>query len=350
MGRTPEFRVEFSVELGGGPPVLREGANSDVQIFETIQGSLEVRRPYYQRFSARWREFRYEFRQSEQGAISFFHEARQYKAYPPLPRLLPAPSDDGVLAEQAYPSILLSTNLSEAMPPENPFRLVGQEKVGEELADRLTASMMGPMGELNLTVWIAADGRLVRHRIDSSSIEGRRTTIFHFRRWTTGLPAARYTIEPIWGYSPRYFPIPAYPLEVGTPVPEASGVDAQGRSVDLRSALAGRMAVVLFTDPECEVTRRASGALASLAAEVSRRGGQTAEVWLGAQRPGARLFGSVRLADPKGEIERAIGVTATPMLIMIGQDGRVERLWKGYDPKQARAMIDGMFAPVRERE
>ena len=129
--------------------------------------------------------------------------------------------------------------------------------------------------------------------------------------------------------------------QVGQPAPPFSGIDSNGKSVQL-SELKGRVVVLEWTNDGCPYVRKwySSGAMQALQREAGAKG----VVWLtvissapGQQGyvDGAQANDDTRsrnaapahvLLDPRGTIGRLYGAVATPEIAVIRPDGTLAYL------------------------
>ena len=143
-------------------------------------------------------------------------------------------------------------------------------------------------------------------------------------------------------------------VAVGDIAPEALGTTLNGQEV-LTSQHAGKVVILSFWAswcapcrlelPQLEGIQRVAGPeqLRVVAINTEKR----AEF-----RHAAQVLAELQLVvthDSTGSISKAYGVRSIPHLVIIGRDGRVQRVFNGYSEKQVDAIIAQVNAALLGR-
>lgn len=283
-------------------------------------GTLAIQRPHRMRYTVKLANEDYESVSTEDGTVDLSRTQRIYMETLPLDRLYQPASHYSELPDVAFPLILLAADPRELLADAGKAELAGTLKIGNVTCDHIKTS--------GYDAWIAPDGRLMRFR--------RKGTTFDFTNYKIAASLPRSTFElpiPV-GYKPFVLPRETISLQAGAFFPTMDWVTMAGAP---SSPETGKPFLAVVGTSECIVSGRAKNALSSLKSDVA--------IWVFSDsKVPAGLEGFSALRDKGNRTMDRLFVPVTPFFFLVGKDGRVKKLWMGFDPKTE----DQFIAEVRK--
>ena len=287
----PSFLATFSAGAGG-PPL--------------VAGTLRVARPDRLRLDARGNGLDYTAVSTPATVLELDRIEKVYDQHPPIGGMrLYESRISGALG--FLPRFLLAASVKGV------FGNLKVEPVGE---GEMRATVQTQMGPAHLRLLVDPQGRptLFASKGPDGTREWRISAI---ERSPADSPAFR--VVPPTGYVPHALPDLPAPLAIGQAAP-LTGWRKGGATIDLKDPRPGapRLLAVLGTD--CAPSRAARPFLIDL--------GRTMPVML-IEKDG--------IADPSGRLMARLSPPGTPMFYLVGADGKVRKLWFGFEAAKGAA-------------
>lgn len=315
---------------------------SDPKNNKVADCSWELARPMTQRLVAKSGKYEFEFVQTPQETVFFAHHDKNYTEWPAFSELLPPPPE-AKLMQIVYPTMLLSPKSLTHFKWSTPKAM----EIDGHKVEQVEAVEKG-QGELTLRLAVDDVGRPYQMYIKSVGPMGTTEFTFHFQtheRLST--PENKISGRLPDGYVP-YQVIPLHTtVTAPSRVPAVSVFDAQGTK-ESKLDLGGKTSVVIFTSPDCDVSRSMQKAVAKAYAAYGKSA-KFIEVSLGPEKPGlpGRDANIPLFWDKNGSLERSWGINYTPYVLVIQADGVVNRGFGGFGPDQEQAFLKTMAAGVK---
>jgi hypothetical protein len=306
-----------------------------VGVQSVAQAKLVLRGPNMQSFSCKWMGEEFRYIHSKAGWVALRDDLKQYDEGAPFAENRQPYGEFSGIAEFAYPNFVLAGSL-KAFDVSGGRTLQGKEAVNGVSCDKVlidNGQMMNPGAH---TLWIDHDGKVVRWRRVLLTQMGTFDTTVTFtkvERTAPDSPAAYPNSLPI-GYMPTSAPVlHTRTVMLGEPAVFGTWTDARrNAAVDVAKLAKGVPVTIVFTDPDCDVSKAAEPYLASLRRTLKAKGCALIEVSLGKKRPDLLRKDKDRQVfwDKDGSIERAYGIPGTPYLLLADKTGTLQRGWQGY--------------------
>lgn len=227
-------------------------------------------------------------------------------------------------ANQYFPIWYISDDLTKMVPSKAPRVLEAKETVDGTSCDRVKVTIDGEQPE---QLEFSIDGKGMLRRVVRTPLGmGAAGSI----SWTVSSATpmkstdeAKFGLKIPLGYVPYSIPTVHGPLEVDNPFPMTGWTANAGGTLDLKKTLGPKGGLIVIEDDS----------------EVSRRAGSTLDHFKG--MPMVVLSaGSKRLAgtqgyDAKGSTIKAISAPGYPLFAMVDGNGKITKLWMGFDPDAA---------------
>jgi hypothetical protein len=304
---------------------------------------LVARFPDMQKFTLRWAAESMEYMHSKGGALIVRHDLRQYDEARVFPRNIHPYSLIVGLGDLAYPPFLIAGSL-ESFIPGGKFEPRGQESINGATCDKVFVNSGVPGSVGQHTFWIDDSGKIVRWNRLMETMSGTFDTTVDFTSFAKDAPTdpAFYKDVLPAGYMPNVIPI----TKTRTVMLEELAIfgkwlDARTNSkVDVAALAKNNTVLVVFTDPDCELSKAAEPLLDSLRRSLKPKGCALIEVSLGTKKPDLSKKDKDRNVywDKDGAIEAAYGIPGTPYFLMSDKSGTLVRGWQGYAKGQDAAV------------
>ncbi len=300
-------------------------------------GSVTLVRPLRMNYKVKWGTADYEFYTSENRAVEIIRSRKAYYEMGPFDKLYQPSSNFTALAEDAFPLILMLGD------PRTLFGPIPRKLVGSEVVNGVTCDHVhGGNDNGGYDVFIDAEGKLIRIRYDIVGRSGKTTVKFDFKDYTFGkdYPLSLFEPEIPAGFNPSAFTKATWPLAEGSVFPREGWLNAKGQSSTLNLT---KPVLAVVTDSECEPSARAAGAITKLA--------KTVPVWLfsadGKVPKSLSAFAAYR--DRGGRTMDRFFAPGTPLFLLVGANGRIKRIWYGFDPELESAFIKEVRAALADK-
>lgn len=300
----------------------------------SVKGYLLVDRNKRFFFHASAKGETYEASQTENGTVEYCPEQKIYDELEPFPATLAISSRISELSN-VLPGLLLRSSI-----PANPkLSLEGQESVQGDPSDIVGWKVQTQLGPIHYTVSIDHSGKVRRFvrggsakSIEQPFGEPSQTWTFSNYQPISHVMLAMFSRSVPLGYIPYALPpVAEMNAEVTGVVPAITLSDGS----DLSKQLGSKGSFVMITAPQCEPSKRLLGARSLIQAAVGETGAKFTSVSLA----GSKSLAQGQTFDASGQLHKWLGKAPTPLMIYVGQDGKVGMIWSGYDPKQNRSLI-----------
>lgn len=263
------------------------------------RSTLRVQRPGRLRFDVQSGGFDYTLSGTERGYVEIDRVEKAYDERPSTGSLQLYDSRISEAGALLIPTYLLAGSTSAIFQGQKP----------KAVGDELRATYQTQSGEVELRLAIDPQGQPIRY----TQIEGGRSKVWRTVSFAAGsTDLAAYRIEAPLGYVPHALPELPAPLPIGSPAP-LKGWQRMGKSLDLGEAQPGRPRL-----------------LAVLGGDTASRNAKPFLVDLGKSMP-VYLIGPGEISDPTGAPTKRLSPPGTPMFYLVGGDGKVKRLWLGFE-------------------
>lgn len=280
------------------------------------QGTLRIARPHRMRFDLKGKGLDYGVSSTEPAYIEIDRTERTYDERPSIGGFGMYPSRLSPL-QSFVPGFLMAQSAAGLLGKAKPT--VSKVAGGEEI--HVTAQTQS--GPIELRLVVGPDGRPSRYSITSQNA----TRLWRVLTLKDAKPdLAPFRIEPPLGYVPFTLPESPPPLSIGQAAP-LRGWRRGGKSIDLGAVQRGKPRLLAVLGDDCAPSRAVRPTLIQL--------GKTMPVY---------IIGKGDLADPSGALLKRLSPPGTPMFYLVGGDGKVTKLWLGFDPAKAAFWM----ADVRE--
>jgi peroxiredoxin len=284
---------------------------------------------------------------SESRVTLLYHKDKTYEIFGRLGASAQPHPDWNAMVKMAYPLFLASSDIDQAgqilnLPTrsdgETRWKKVGVRRVGLNTIDKIRLSAPDG-GTPGITIEIDQLGRPWSYHLGLSSPTGRFEVTVAISNWTRQVTNKdQFKTDPPLGYTPLNIPYPHFPISPGHRFQLADLPDGlSGKDISL-SSLYGKNGVVLyFTDPSCEVSKKAEDEMRQVRSLLEKDGIKMVEISLSTVKPSKDKKDSKRqlIWDKSGKIERSVDIPATPWLFRVASDGIIVSAWGGWKPGSA---------------
>lgn len=294
---------------------------------------------------------RIEFKQSKGRSVVLLHDQARYEEYV-------APADwtypptrfiGGTML--AIPPFAYSESVSE-IASGGKWEQKGRETIKGVACDKLTVEVRGGRAIGIHTAWIDDLGQIVRWHRKWSELSAPREVVFEFDFNIQPVKAVFDTDLPL-GYVPARLPLPATrTVQASEEAPLGDWLEARtGRKVSIKSQMAGEPIVIVFTDPDCEVSQKIEPFLVTLRKRLKPQRCALAEVVLTKNAPNTAVSDKDRHVywDKDGTIEEDWGIPGTPYFVMINRSGMFVAGWQGYRKSDEAKIIENFLEALKSR-
>lgn len=302
------------------------------------RGRIEVQNPNKQKFTLKWQDQDFEFRHSRDGGISIRHDWREYHATSGfLFNPHPSPLMSG-LAEIGYPALMVSPTLQDYSRGVA-WEHQGTQTIRGSKCDKLFVDLSDRQATGRHTVWIDSQGKILRWRREMATTSGRLDIQMNFSNHTQSPPSdlRHYDMTLPIGFVPTQLPNPrTRTIQVAQMAVFGDWMNVRkNEHDDVARLVDGFPVVIVFTDPDCEISGQIEPYLVSLRERLIKEECALIEVSLGRKKPNVSGKDAERRVywDQLGSIEKAYGTPGTPYFLLANKDGQLVRGWQGYSKK-----------------
>jgi outer membrane lipoprotein-sorting protein len=294
------------------------------------KGTLIVAKPGNFRLTIQWGTFDYAYIKGPNDALEYERSRRTYMNYPKSNGLTWESSIFSSLQTPSFPTPLLTGTASRLIPSDAKYKVVSRKNGVETYK----AEWSSQMSKGRAVVSIGADGRLLHFEQLSTSIQGtiHRTMDFSNYVFNPPVSASTFSTIPPPGLTAQEFEPTTLPFELGDSVHLGTWKSANG-AVDLDARVKGKLLIVREPD-----SPQADALLAYLQTQklpvdaiVASVGGSGGQVW----------------SPPPGVGSKISGL-GTPLMILFDNEGKVKKMWLGFDAENAAAIVPAIAAALKE--
>jgi hypothetical protein len=322
MKSAPAIEARFTVRQASGP-----AANATM----LLQRGSKVR------LDSKWRDSDYSFVTTKGGLMRELE--RSSRMYDEMevnaPYAFPA-SEISSTPEFVLPFFIGSTDLRDVFGPNSKKTPLGPSTIDGNQVHGVRFEVMTQLGMEYGEFALKEDGTLVEARRYSRSADNRdkgRIWRFDSIKSIPSIPAERMELDIPNGYVPYRLPDVPGPLAIGQPFPFAGWTGGPALKKGSRTLYA-------LIGEDCPPGEASLPALKDLGAAGLK------VVVLSEAANAASAKG--RYYDPSGKSLDALMAPATPVYYLVGSDGKVQRLWMGYDPAKRKAWVSEIKAALKE--
>jgi|GEM_PF-3260269 len=289
----PNLKFDFSIKINGqaGPT-----------------GSILIQRPKRVLYKAQFQSQNLSISDSEAGYMEIERSTKMYDELPVPAELYFGPTEVNGFLSGVAPQIVLYPDLK------------GFFNVKAEIADpdpnEIHEKMTTPMGTVEIWTKFDDQGRLASMRRLNSGLGGKHDLQWEFSNYSypTNLTLASFATPAPLGFTPRTVPRLNFPLQKHSVAPVDGWMGPSGKPANFLVLSGGKpflLAVTSANSVPCQ----------SFMAYVRKTKSPMPIFVVG---PGG-------YRDPDGTRMAKLAVPATPMVYQIGADGKVTKLWMGFD-------------------
>ncbi len=284
-------------------------------------------RPNLQRIIVEVGGGQYEMRQGPEGVIGYNNLDRTYSIQPPAPIPVNVLQDAPFAAIISFP-IPIAAGTLKTPGAHNWEEVPTRAGAWKTLKSESTSNL----GVTAIFADVASDGRILN--FGGTIVFGTSIIEVHWKNiqyeTIAGIDRRVFEQELPEGYTPAYIPRRQYGLGAGDPMPQSQWRDAAtGKPVDPMS-LAGKNGLgVLFSAPDCEISRKNRAAFADVEKALKAVGANLIEVSIGSEKP-AESPKWRQIWDKEGAIADLLMIDATPHLVLFDKDGVCAGYFPGY--------------------
>ncbi|HEY3779649.1 MAG TPA: DUF2092 domain-containing protein [Fimbriimonadaceae bacterium] len=207
-------------------------------------------------------------------------------------------------------------------------RYVGKSTIDGVETDEIEGQSRKALADL----YIAADGRPIRYVVTHGKGAKVQADIKNLKI-NDAVPDALFANNPPLGYVEYSVPVAEYPTRIGQPFP-TKGWTAAGSS-SLEGLFSAKPTLVVITEEGCVPSSKSAPTVAS----ISKTGSvNVAVASISKSKSVPSGLGSYPIFyDASGKMPRAMNLFGTPMFFLVGKDGKIMKIWSGFDPDGATA-------------
>ncbi len=309
-------------------------------------GFLRVNRPKHFVYRMKWSGHDYSFSINGPDALAIERSTKVYREYPGGGFFIPE-ADISPVPDYGFPVALMAGSLRAMAPGGVQFKAEGKKDVDGVAVDQVTANWAIQFGSITLRAWIDAAGRLVGYEriVVGPNANTVRMKIANYRI-NASPPASDFATPIPLGFVPETLPPDNYPLNVGERVPMKSWKPLTGNK-SLASMTAKKIAFYAIGDPNCEVSRRSAATIQNLTKRVVAKGGTAVALSVDRSAKQTAVYrGLSTFFDPTGHGADDLRTPGTPMFLLTAANGRVTRIWYGFNVAKAAEFTADVLAWV----
>jgi outer membrane lipoprotein-sorting protein len=293
-------------------------------------GTLHVKRPHHMLFVMSTPQSKYTYAVTPSGGIEMETGLKQYSEQMAYPRLQPPRSSLSRTSELSFPEALLM-DVREIYGSGMKFSSGGKGDVSGVETDVVMGALKSDMGNIDLKLYVAANGELRRVITESSSDAGTMNVDIELKGYRVNEPIPQEVFTPTipTGFSANRLPIDPFPLQAGENFPDLS-LNGQRGTTTLNSVRAGQRLFVAMLKDDCEPSKRAADALGSLAKSSNVKVVTILNAASGPRPQGVDSFVS------SDQALTAVSAPGTPFFCLIDASGRISHAWFGFDEKRRK--------------
>lgn len=330
--KNPAITVDLQVQLENYPSVGR--------------GQFCVSRPDKAQLKVDWGEHSYEFVANGPRRIEIDHFSKIYLEFTDSRMPFP-PGEVSMTPEYAFPSYFVSGDLRHLAPGTTKFKADRKIVQGSSVLTPVSATFNNQTGVTKLLAYIDQNGKLTSLKTDIEDQDGHRVWTVTFSNYRLGTAALPFSVAPPRGYSPDRLQSPAYALEMGEAFPWSDWRNASSGAA--LSGLKGKPILAVYVRSNCEPSKAALKELASINAAVSKTGTRTVLLVSGA-KAAAQSFPSKlpRYYGATANAASSLRSPGTPTFYLIDKQGKLARLWFGFDRDRPKLFSADIIAAAKE--
>ena len=283
---------------------------------QEAKGTVRFRRPDLFFTEAKGENVDYSLTVSPKEYLEIENKRKVYDDYPGYNKIVFYQSDISSMGTLLVPRFLLAADLKMLFKK-------GYDSSRDGSNDVLHQTIKGDQGFVEED-WATIDpeGKMASFRRKLTGAAGSRDVSWSFSGYTESKDvsgSAFNTVPPV-GYSPHSVPRLSTPLPIGAAVP-TKGWEQNGKPVNLLEASGHKPFLLIFSESDSVP-------------------GQAAVKWshmLAGKMP-VMVVGEGSLKDPDGSRIKELAAPGSPMFYLVGADGKIVKLWFGFDPDKAKAL------------
>ncbi|HVT11908.1 MAG TPA: hypothetical protein VHE55_06550 [Fimbriimonadaceae bacterium] len=293
-------------------------------------GTYTVRQPDSFKLTMNWGTASdYSYVKNATGALEFERYRKTYQEYGAAPGL---DYDESVFAASQMDSLplpLIAGDLRRFVPRGTTFKLGSRTKASETYnAAWQTSDSSG-----KAVAVLGSDGRLLHFDLFAQSAMGQLHRVSDYSNYVLNpkLSADTFSTVPPLGFTAYQFPYYDPVINVGEPLELGSWQSASGPT-DVDAAVRGKLAIVREPD---------SPSADALIEYLGKQKLPVETVVLSLGSSGGQFW------SPPKAVAQTLGLQGTPLLILMGQDGKPKAMWMGFDADNPEKMVGEIAEAVK---
>ncbi|MBI1756765.1 MAG: hypothetical protein HY248_05575 [Fimbriimonas ginsengisoli] len=332
----------FSTFMRGLPQAEVQVAVKTSRMPQGGEGRILISRPGDCAYRLTFGKERFEFGQSHGECVEVYTPTHGFDDYLTAPEIeSPSFRMSGIGMRLAYPDYIALGSIRAALSKGASYRYGGRSKTGGTPVDLVNVVLNTPAGTRYAKLFLADDGRLLRDEETWDFIGGRLTRTLEIKSYklNANSATAQFAIKVPRGFSPFTTPPEPQPLGLDNALPSGSVVEfGSGRRKPVADAV-GKPGLLVVTDPAWAASTIGAQALAEAGKLLAEFRGN---VTLLAATRGPSALPTDFLYDPTGAVLAALSPPGYPMFYLVDKEGKIERMWLGFNPKETKLMMREM--------
>lgn len=335
MKSAKTFTANLRMTVSGAPD---EGA-----------GSISVKAPDYLVFKMKWGKSDYSFSVRQNDIVAIERESKTYREYGGIGGFFIPEPDISRTPAYGFPAAIMAGTLKAMVPDGVPLKADGKGTIEGVAVDYVSGTWQVQVGSITARAAIDGLGRPVEFERKLSGNNGAftRIRVGGYRVNEPMSPADFATPIPA-GFVPETLPADSYPVNVGEKFP-LKGWTALSGSANLETLTAKKVLFLAVGSPHCEASKRAAASVRAIAKSVESKGGVAAAISTDPAKGQSPVFATIpNFYDPKGQAFDRLRAPGTPMFFLIAPNGRVTRVWYGFDVAKTGAFSNDVLTWVEK--
>lgn len=296
-------------------------------------GSIAVKAPYSINFQINAPSIRYQYLADAKSAIEINHTQKTFWEFGPLDHIYIPSGKFSAIPILTMPVPFVALSLEGSLRSNRvKYEIVGREKLDGVDTTHVKASN----SSLTLEMWFNAAGDMLKY-IQPHEEPGEDPVYYIFRFSGFG-KAGVFNTEPPLGYEEYALRRALEPLPVGAAFPPSIWATPTGVKAKLEFRTP---TLVIFTEQGCSISAKLAPVLKGLSGKVS-----AVTISSDGQAPPALAnLKHYKLAE--GDLNRQMGIEGTPILMLVGKDGKIKWVDMGFQPGSEKSLIKAILEKVK---
>lgn len=331
LRKTPVMSVDIQVQIENMPDIGR--------------GQFVISKPDKLQLKVDWGEHSYEFVANSGRRIEIDHYYKQYFEFWQTGMMLP-PGEVSMTPTYAFPSCFVTGDLRHLAPAEAKFRADRKIVQGSSVLTPIWTSYSLPDGSYKITAMVDQAGKLASLKTEITGDGPKKSWTISFSNYRLGSASSAFKVTPPRGYSPDRLPGALGYLESGNTFPAKDWRNTSSNAS--LSQMRGSAMLAVFVRPNCEPSKRAMKELATISAGLAKSGIKTVLLVDGG-KSAAQGFAAKypKYYAASANALKELLIPGSPTFFLVGKNGKLSRLWFGFDPDNPKQYSADIIAAAK---